>query len=110
MANNKQKKIKSELHPRNRNRERYDLHALAAAIPELKSHIMKNKHGIETINFSDPIAVRLLNQGLLKHYYGIENWDLPEKNLCPPIPGRADYIHYVADLLAECNKGKIPTG
>jgi 23S rRNA (adenine1618-N6)-methyltransferase len=27
--------------------------------------------------------------------------------LCPPIPGRADYIHYIADLLAD-NNGIIP--
>jgi 23S rRNA (adenine1618-N6)-methyltransferase len=31
-------------------------------------------------------------------------------NLCPPIPGRADYLHYVADLLAVSNEGDIPTG
>jgi 23S rRNA (adenine1618-N6)-methyltransferase len=30
--------------------------------------------------------------------------------LRPPIPGRADYIHYIADLLAENNGGKIPKG
>jgi 23S rRNA (adenine1618-N6)-methyltransferase len=29
--------------------------------------------------------------------------------LCP-IPGRADYIHYIADLLAESNNGIIPKG
>src|SRR5690606_13362208 len=26
-------------------------------------------------------------------------WDIPNQNLVPPIPGRADYIHYLADLL-----------
>jgi 23S rRNA (adenine1618-N6)-methyltransferase len=26
----------------------------------------------------------------------------------PSIPGRADYIHYIADLLAESNNGIIP--
>lgn len=30
--------------------------------------------------------------------------------LCPPIPGRADYIHYIADLLGKYNQSKIPTG
>jgi 23S rRNA (adenine1618-N6)-methyltransferase len=28
----------------------------------------------------------------------------------PPIPGRADYIHQIADLLATCNKKVVPTG
>ncbi|HEY0906396.1 MAG TPA: 23S rRNA (adenine(1618)-N(6))-methyltransferase RlmF, partial [Methylophilus sp.] len=27
-------------------------------------------------------------------------WDIPKHYLCPPIPGRADYVHYLADLLA----------
>jgi 23S rRNA (adenine1618-N6)-methyltransferase len=26
------------------------------------------------------------------------------------VPGRADYIHYLADLLSENNRGEIPTG
>ena len=30
--------------------------------------------------------------------------------MCPPIPGRADYIHYLADLLAGENKKDIPRG
>lgn len=101
---------KSRLHPRNRNRERYDVGALVKALPELKEHIILSKHGIETVDFSNPDAVRLLNTAILKHYYGIEKWDFPKENLCPPIPGRADYIHHMADLLAEHNSGKIPKG
>ena len=31
--------------------------------------------------------------------YKIKFWDFPDKNLCPPIPGRVDYIHRIADLL-----------
>lgn len=37
---------------------------------------------------------------MLKHHYDIDAWDIPDGFLCPPIPGRVDYIHYVADLLA----------
>ena len=43
-------------------------------------------------------------------FYGINNYEIPKDYLCPPIPGRADYIHYVADLLSQSNDGKIPTG
>ena len=53
----------------------------------------------------------MLNQALLAHYYGVKFWDIPEGYLCPPIPGRADYIHYVADLLAQTthvNKDNTP--
>jgi 23S rRNA (adenine1618-N6)-methyltransferase len=100
--------IKEKLHPRNKNREPYDLKALVASIPDLSPFISINRYGNESVDFSNPTAVKLLNTALLKHYYGIENWILPENNLCPPIPGRADYIHYVADLLTESNEGKLP--
>ena len=100
---------KARLHPRNKNRERYNLNALLIAIPELKNYIKPNKLGTDSVDFSNPNAVKLLNKGILHHYYGIQNWEFPAKNLCPPIPGRADYIHHVADLLAE-NFGAIPLG
>jgi len=110
MPSARETKEKSRLHPRNRNRERYDLKALQTAIPELGKYIKPNKFGMDSIDFSDPIAVKLLNQALLKHYYGIDNWNFPKGNLCPPIPGRADYLHHIADLLSENNEGKIPSG
>lgn len=58
-----------------------------------------NPHGDLSIDFADPLAVKTLNAALLKRYYNIVDWDIPEGALCPPIPGRADYIHYMADLL-----------
>ena len=110
MSSEKKQKEKARLHPRNKNRERYDLDALVKATPELKNHITPNKHGTESVDFANPVAVKLLNTALLNHYYGIKNWGFPDENLCPPIPGRADYIHYMADLLSENNFGRIPTG
>ena len=101
---------KTRLHPRNKNRDRYDLSALTELNSELKQHIRPNKYGGKSINFSNPVAVRELNKSLLNHYYGIKNWEFPVDNLCPPIPGRADYIHHVADLLAENNLSNIPKG
>lgn len=44
------------------------------------------------------------------HFYALKEWDIPAGYLCPPIPGRADYIHYLADLLAAVNHGEIPRG
>lgn len=105
-----EKQQKSQLHPRNKNVNRYDLSALIQSKPELKSHIQPNKFGEDSINFSDARAVKFLNTAILQHYYGIKHWDFPAQNLTPPIPGRADYIHHIADLLAESNGGQIPTG
>jgi 23S rRNA (adenine1618-N6)-methyltransferase len=101
---------KSRLHSRNKNRDKYDLSALTICNPELKKYIVPNRSGGDSIDFSNPLAVKVLNRALLNHYYGIENWEFPDENLCPPIPGRADYIHHIADILAENNFGKIPTG
>ena len=100
---------KSSLHPRNLHRNSYDFEALIFVLPELKHYVFKNDYDTLTINFSIPKAVRLLNKALLLKYYNVKDWDIPEGNLCPPIPGRADYVHYLADLLAEDN-GEIPTG
>ncbi|OXB08764.1 23S rRNA (adenine(1618)-N(6))-methyltransferase [Flavobacterium plurextorum] len=101
---------KDNLHPRNIHRSRYDFDLLISNCPELKAFISINKFGIETIDFSNPLAVKTLNKALLQTYYDIQNWDIPKNYLCPPIPGRADYIHYIADLLAETNNGQIPEG
>ena len=110
MSSEKKQQEKSRLHSRNKNRERYDLTALISANPELKTYVKPNKFGDDSVDFSNPQAVKQLNTAILNHYYGIENRDFPDENLCPPIPGRADYIHHVADLLSGSNFGRIPVG
>jgi 23S rRNA (adenine1618-N6)-methyltransferase len=101
---------KDNLHARNAHRNGYDFDQLIKTTPQLRPFVKLNEHDVASINFSDPEAVKMLNKSLLKQFYGINDWDIPEGYLCPPIPGRADYVHYVADLLAENNKGVIPTG
>jgi len=101
---------KNNLHPRNLHRGRYDFAQLIVSNPELATFVAVNAYGNESINFADPAAVKALNRALLKHYYDIREWDVPAQYLCPPIPGRADYVHYLADLLAESSGGNIPRG
>lgn len=101
---------KVRLHPRNKHRERYNFTHLIDSCPELAQFVMLNIYNDESIDFFNPEAVKMLNKALLKHYYDIDNWDIPPNYLCPPIPGRADYIHFIADLLGSYNNGKIPTG
>ena len=100
----------SRLHPRNLHQGRYNLEALSETLPELKSFLFTNEYGNLNLDFANPKAVKALNQALLKRFYKVDFWDIPEGFLCPPIPGRADYIHYLADLLAQSNAGKIPKG
>ncbi len=103
-------KEKTQLHLRNKHRERYEFKRLIESCPELARYVKVNDYDDESIDFFDPEAVKMLNRSLLKHYYGINNWDIPPGYLCPPVPGRADYIHYAADLLGSKNNGIIPTG
>ncbi|HBS82206.1 23S rRNA (adenine(1618)-N(6))-methyltransferase RlmF [Vreelandella alkaliphila] len=91
--------VRKGLHPRNRHNQGYDFPALVTGHPALASHVKPNAHGDLSIDFADPLAVKTLNAALLNRYYNIVDWDIPEGALCPPIPGRADYIHYMADLL-----------
>ncbi|WP_046758648.1 23S rRNA (adenine(1618)-N(6))-methyltransferase RlmF [Kordia jejudonensis] len=100
----------SKLHPLNKHQGRYDFDQLTKICPELKPFVAFNKFGDESINFFDPKAVKMLNKALLKQYYQIEFWDIPDGYLCPPIPGRADYIHHLATLLSESNQNEIPKG
>ena len=101
----------------------YDFKQLATICPELDPFVKINEFNIDssldnyrdklakqTIDFSNPKAVKALNKALLIANYDIQNWDIPKDYLCPPIPGRVDYIHYVADLLASSNNDTIPVG
>ena len=101
---------KNNLHPRNQHRLGYDFDYLIEVFPELGQFVGVNEHQIQTLDFSNPKAVKALNQSLLLGYYDVTYWDIPSDYLCPPIPGRVDYIHYLADLLAESNNGIIPKG
>lgn len=101
---------KPGLHPRNRHRERYDFPALIAGCPELARYVTRTDRGEASIDFVDPAAVKALNRALLQLYYGVAGWDIPAGFLCPPIPGRADYLHHLADLLASDNGSVIPRG
>jgi 23S rRNA (adenine1618-N6)-methyltransferase len=100
---------KNELHPRNKHRDPYDFQSLIRTCPELAEHVSANAYNSLSIDFKNPHAVRALNRSLLMHFYNVRLWDIPEGYLCPPIPGRADYLHYLADLLKGDNQN-IPVG
>lgn len=101
---------KTKLHPRNQHRDGYDFVRLVAQTPELEPFTVSNPTGQTTIDFQNVDAVRMLNRALLKTHYDIEFWDIPAGYLCPPIPGRVDYIHHLADLLAGNDPQGIPRG
>ena len=98
------------LHPRNIHNQAYDFNVLIKAHTNLSSFVTKNQYESLSIDFSDASAVLSLNQAILSHHYKVKDWTVPKGHLCPPIPGRADYIHYIADILAGGFDGNIPTG
>lgn len=100
----------SSTHPRNRHQGQYDFARLGRLVPELGAFMRKGVHGQPTLDFANPEAVRVLNRALLQADYGIASWDIPEGYLCPPVPGRADYLHALADLLAGSHDGLLPRG
>lgn len=97
------------MHPRNLHKNGYDFAVLSSTYPKLRPFLLKNPAGDTSINFSDPMAVKTLNAALLAHYYGVKKWDIPDDHLCPPVPGRADYIHYIADLISGIEVNSIGT-
>lgn len=104
------KALKAGLHPRNRFRLGYDFTELVRVSPALGPFVRPNAFGSLSIDYADGAAVKALNQALLRQAYGLQTWDLPPGRLCPPVPGRADYVHHLADLLSGGVEEKIPRG
>lgn len=89
----------SNYHVNSKHSNGYDFATLCKVFPDLRQYVFVNKYDTETINFSNPKAVKVLNTALLFAYYKVKYWSFPDENLCPPIPSRAEYIHHLADLL-----------
>ncbi len=92
-------KNSEQLHSNNKHKNGYNFNDLCEVYPDLKEFVFVNQYGTDTIDFANPKAVKAINTALLFKYYNLTFWDFPDDNLCPPIPGRVDYIHYLADLL-----------
>lgn len=103
------KPVRKGLHPKNLHNQGYDFPALVKSHPALAPYVKPNAYGELSIDFADPLAVKTLNAALLNRYYNIVDWDIPEGALCPPIPGRADYIHYIADLIGVDLESEQPS-
>jgi 23S rRNA (adenine1618-N6)-methyltransferase len=98
------------MHPRNRHQGHYDFAQLVQSCPELAGFLIQNPSGGDSIDFADADSVRVFNRAILHSQYGILHWDLAEGYLCPPIPGRADYLHGLADLLSGSLPQELPAG
>jgi 23S rRNA (adenine1618-N6)-methyltransferase len=89
------------MNKKNIHKSGYDFETLCKSYPDLSAFVFENKFKIQTIDFAKPEAIKALNTALLFTHYDIKYWKFPDDNLCPPIPGRVDYIHYLKDLLQK---------
>ena len=101
----------NKLHDNSRHNNPYDFDKLSTANKNLKDFITKNKNGQDSIDFGNQIAVRELNKAILMAHYDIKYWDFPDEALCPAVPGRAEYLHHIADLLSkDTHRNQAPKG
>lgn len=89
------------LHPRNKFNQSYDIERLAKNVPDLRKYLLNLYDDQLSVDFTQPEAVFHLNKALLKTTYGIKGWRILPNSLVPTVPGRLNYIHYLADLLGE---------
>ena len=87
------------MHKHNKHQNPYNFKALVKVNSDLKPFVITNRHNSTTIDFSNPEAVYQLNKAILILDYNLTDYHLPKGYLCPPIPGRADYIHHLHDLI-----------
>jgi 23S rRNA (adenine1618-N6)-methyltransferase len=85
----------------------YNFDLLIEKVPELRSEVVLNKKGGETINFSDHKSVRLLNKALLFLELDLNYWDFPESNLTPAYPSRLLYLELCQTVFKELFKTEV---
>ena len=96
------------MHNNNKHKDGYNFEELIIDSPILTKYVIKNEYNNPSIDFSDYESVYNLNKALLKKYYGILNWEIPNQALCPPVPSRVEYIHILNDLLKKIPNKNLP--
>ncbi|KAI5059362.1 hypothetical protein GOP47_0025681 [Adiantum capillus-veneris] len=97
----KRKREKRSMHPFNKYAENPpDFNLLASRYPSFKEYVSYTPNGRAKIDWTDFNATRELTRVLLEHDFGI-HWWIPDGQLCPTVPNRANYIHWIQDLLTN---------
>ncbi|PNW88779.1 hypothetical protein CHLRE_01g044150v5 [Chlamydomonas reinhardtii] len=90
----------ARMHPANRYyRSEPDFAALAERYEELRPYVTVDPSGRAHLDTTSWAATRALTACLLRDDFGLAWW-LPEGQLVPPVTNRANYLHWVNDLLA----------
>lgn len=103
MAGKKRKRgrERATIHPRNKYSENPpDFGLLASIYPTFQPFVFYSRDGRPRIDWKDYNATRELTRVLLLHDHGI-NWWIPDGQLCPTVPNRSNYVHWIEDLLSS---------
>eukprot|EP00752_Nemacystus_decipiens_P014801 g13176.t2 len=82
-------------------RYRPDFRELAREYPDtFGPHVRDDPEtGRASIDWADPAAMRELTRVMLRHDFGLPEWDAPLDRLCPPVANRLNYICWLSDLM-----------
>ncbi|KAG2448442.1 hypothetical protein HYH02_006334 [Chlamydomonas schloesseri] len=89
----------ARMHPANHYyRAEPDFGALAERYEELRPYVTVDANGRAHLETTSWAATRALTACLLRADFGL-SWWLPEGQLVPPVTNRANYLHWINDLL-----------
>ncbi|XP_058191215.1 uncharacterized protein LOC131308320 isoform X3 [Rhododendron vialii] len=89
------------IHPRNKYSDNPpDFAQLASLYPSFEPFVFFSRDGRPRIDWTDFNATRELTRVLLLHDHSL-NWWIPDGQLCPTVPNRSNYIHWIEDLLSS---------
>ncbi|KAJ6896858.1 Ribosomal RNA large subunit methyltransferase F-like [Populus alba x Populus x berolinensis] len=77
-----------------------DFVLLASLYPSFKDFVFYSRDGRPRIDWTNFNSTRELTRVLLLHDNGL-NWWIPNGQLCPTVPNRSNYVHWIEDLLSS---------
>ncbi|RYR28340.1 hypothetical protein Ahy_B01g052460 isoform A [Arachis hypogaea] len=100
----KREKQRPTIHPDNKYAETPpDFAHLASLYPSFRRYVNYSTHGGAArpfLDWTDFNATRELTRVLLLHDHSL-HWQIPDGHLCPTVPNRSNYIHWLNDLLSS---------
>ncbi|KAL5561159.1 hypothetical protein UlMin_030906 [Ulmus minor] len=95
----RKKEERPTIHPKNKYSDNPpDFALLASLYPSFQPFVFYSRDGRPRIDWRDFNATRELTRVLLLHDHRL-NWWIPDGQLCPTVPNRSNYIHWIEDLL-----------
>jgi 23S rRNA A1618 N6-methylase RlmF len=91
----------ARMHPRNPYSSPINIALLARQFPDLCDHVIsRSSNGHVVYDWHAPGATYAVTRALLKRDFDLE-WQQPLQHLCPPVPGRMNYLLWVQDLALQ---------